>query len=157
MAACINAARPRPFFRTYLYWIFLFLNLICFPAYLLFRGYLLSALAVFLVGGIFVIFLLPDSEKKAYRKIYGDLFKGGNEEVEVEIFEKGLWFRYNENESIVAWKNITGIQEGGDSIYFFFGHSGLPVSKVAFGSKEQETSFVNFARERVRSAKLSLD
>lgn len=157
IAACISAAQPRPFFQIYLYWIFLFLNLICFPAYLLLRGYLLSAFAVFLVGGFFVIFLLPGAEKKAHRKSYRDLFKGGNKEVEVEIFEKGLWFRYNENESIIAWKNITGIQEGGDSIYFFFEHSGLPVSKAAFASEEQEKSFVNFARERVRSAKLSLD
>jgi hypothetical protein len=157
IAACMKAAKQRSFSLTYLYWIFLFFNLICFPAYLLFQGYLLSAFVVFIVGGIFVIFLLPDSEKKAYRKIYRDLLKDGNENIEVEIFEKGLWFRYNENESIVAWKNITGIQDGRDSIYFFFENSGIPISKTAFGSEEQKKSFVDFAREHVRSAKLSLD
>jgi hypothetical protein len=157
IAASINASQPRSLAFTYLYWIFLFLNLICFPAYLLFQGYLLPAFIVFLVGGIFVIFLLPESEKKAYRKYYRDLAGDQQTQTEVELQEKGIWCSRDGNESLTAWKNITGIQEGRDSIYFFVKQSGFPVRKEAFQSEEQERSFVDFARERVRSAKAGLD
>jgi hypothetical protein len=157
IAASINAAQPGSLAFTYLYWVFLFLNLICFPAYLLFQGYLLPAFIVFIIGGIFVIFLLPESERKTYRKFYRDLARDEQTELEVELLEKGIRCARDGDESLIAWKNITDIQESGDSIYFFVKQSGIPVSKTAFGSEEQEKSFVNFARERVRSAKLGLD
>jgi hypothetical protein len=157
IASCVTAAQPRSLAKNYLYRTFLFLNLICFPAYLLFRGYLVSAFAVFIAGGIFVIFLLPESEKKAYRHFYKDLFENRGAEFEVELFEKGLWCAYNGNESLIAWKNITGIQEGPDSIYFFIKHSGVPVRKEAFESEEHKNYFVNSAREHVRSTKLGLN
>ena len=157
IASSVNAAQPRSFTDKYLYRIFLFLNLICFPAYLLLNGYVLSASIVLIVGGIFVIFLLPESERKAYQKLYRDHVKDGQKRVEVELLEKGVWCASNGDESLTAWKNITGIQEGEDSLYFFIKHSGFPVRKDAFESEEHEKSFVNFARERVRSAKLSLD
>jgi hypothetical protein len=157
IASSISAAQPRFFLQIYLYWIFLFLNLVCFPAYLLFRGYLLSAFIVFIVGGVFVIFLLPESERKAYRKSYRYFNRDGHPEVEVELLEKGIWCACDGDESLTAWKNVTGIQEGRDSIYFFVRQSGFCVRKSAFGSEEQEKSFANFARERVRSAKLSLE
>jgi hypothetical protein len=123
----------------------------------MFRGYLLSAFIIFVVGGIFVIFLLPESERKTYRKFYRDLARDGRSEVEVELLEKGIWCARDGDESLTAWKNITGIQEGRDSIYFFIKQWGIPVRKEAFESKEQEKSFVNFARERVRSTKAGLD
>ena len=156
VASAINAARPRSFADTYLYRIFLFLNLICFPAYLLFRGYLLSAFIIFIVGGLCVIFLLPESERKACREYFREL-GGDRKEVEVELLEKGIWCACDGDESLTAWKNITGIQESRDSIYFFVKQSGFSVTKSAFDSEEQEKSFVNVARERVRSAKAGLD
>lgn len=157
IASAVNAAQPRSFFQTYLYQVFLFLNLICFPAYLLFRGYLLTAFVVFLIGGIFVIFLLPDSKKKAYRKFYRDLARDEDTKTEIELLDNGIRCARDGDESLTAWKNITGIQDGGDSIYFFIKQSGIPVRKSAFESEEQEKSFVNFARERVRSAKEGLE
>lgn len=157
IASSVNAAQPGPFFQTYLYWIFLFLNIICFPAYLLFGGYVLSAIIVFLIGGVFVIFLLPGSERKTYRAYYQELVRDGKTKIELELLEKGIRCACDGDETITAWKNITGIHEGGDSIYFFIKQSGFPVRKEGFESGEHEKSFVNTARERVRSAQAGLD
>jgi hypothetical protein len=123
----------------------------------MFRGYLLPAFIVFMVGGIFVIFLLPQSESNSYRKYYRNLARDERTETEVELLENGIWCARDGDESLTAWKNITGIQEGRDSIYFFVKHSGFPVRKEAFESEEQEKSFVNLAKERVRFARTGLD
>lgn len=154
ISRCLTAPTGNPKYIVHLFRVFLFLNVICFPAYLIFDGYAALGLSIFAVSFVIFMFLMPDSETKFYNKYFAAVLKDYDKhQLEVELTEHGVRWRHKGNESLVAWKNITAIQENSESIYFFQSSSGIAVRKSAFGSAEQKAAFVEYARQQVRFAK----
>lgn len=132
---------------NYLYSVFLVLNAICFPAYLIFAGHPIIGLSIFAVNVLVFIILVPSNEKKENEKFYNKQFKDiGDHPLEVELTENGVLVSSDGDEGRMAWKNITSIQDSREVLYFFTDSSGIAVRKSAFESEEQRTMFMDTAR-----------
>lgn len=132
---------------NYLYRAFLVLNAIGFPAYLIFAGYPMLGLAIFTANVLAFIILIPSNEKKKEQQFYDKLFKHiGDHPLEIELTANGIMARSDDDEGLIAWKNIVSIQESREVIYFFSRSKGMAVRKSGFGSDEQQAAFLETAR-----------
>jgi hypothetical protein len=140
---------------AYLYWAFLILNGICFPAYLIFTGYLLAGLSIFALNAVILIILIPENEKKRTEKFYDSIFKHTYDyPIEIDVTAYGLLVKSDGDQGLIGWKNITAIQESRDAIYFFDRTTGVAVRKSAFMSDDHQARFIGTAREYVRLSRL---
>lgn len=142
---------------NYPYRVFLVLNAICFPAFLIFTGHPIIGLSIFAVNVLVFIILVPSNEKKENEKFYNKLFKDiGDHLLEVELTENGVMVSSDGDEGRIAWKNITSIQDSREVLYFFTDSSGIAVRKSAFESEEQQAAFMDTARYYHRLSKTDL-
>jgi hypothetical protein len=111
-------------------------------------------LSIFAINAIILIFLIPENEKKRTRKFYEKIFKDTYDyPIETEVTPYGLLVKCDGDQGLIAWKNITAIQESRDAIYFFDRLTGFAVRKSAFVSDDHQTRFIATAREFVRLAR----
>jgi len=150
----LNGSLPSYRLLRRVYNAFLFLNCICFPAYLIFTEHVAAGLSIFGVSLAFVVFLVPIVKKRDYKNLFNHFQKNVTDlYCEVELTESGIRSRFNGNESVISWKNITAIQETLDASYFFTVSSGIAVRKSAFDSDRDRKLFIDAARQYIRSAK----
>lgn len=150
ITSSISNSRP----TNYLYRAFLILNAVCFPAYLIFTGYPIAGLSIFAANVIIFLFLVPLGERKKDEKFYDKLYKDiGDHPVEIELTAEGISVRSDGDDGLIAWKNISNIQESRETVYFFATSTGMPVRKSAFESEEQQAEFMDTARYYHRFSK----
>jgi YcxB-like protein len=156
ISRCINGAVAYSRAALYLYKLFLFLNVICFPAYLVFNGHAVIGFLVFAASASAFIFILPESEKREFRKFYDTLVPEMHErQCEVGLTENGIATRYNGNETLIGWNNVKSIQETREAIYFFSATTGIAVRKSAFEGDNNKNTFLDHARSFAKASKNS--
>lgn len=143
----VGSASGHPRYAIYASYAFLFLNAICFPAYLAFSDYWTIALIVFSVNLLLISFLIPGAEKLAARSDYKTLISENVLKMPctIELRTDGILSIYNGNIYLTAWENIAAVQDNPDSVYFFAKSHGVAVRKSGFKSSDEQKKFMNIA------------
>ena len=129
---------------------FIVLNLTGIPAVLWFFDAFLLGLAAFVLNAAYLLAILPALRRQDYRTYFRTMFSNiENRLVEVELTDKGVWCRHEDDTSFHAWKSITLLEETKHGIYFFFEHNGLAVAKTGFAYDDEKDRFLSFAKRRV--------
>ena len=147
-----NATSSTPA-TTYLYYTFLFVNAIAFPAFLWLDGDFAAGLAVFVVNLVAVLSLLPRVNTNALRTYYATLF--GNRENEiarVELSQEGILYFSDGSHSFWEWHRIVAVEETQESIFFFLEGNGFGVRREGFAYRDDEKLFLAFVSEHVDQA-----
>lgn len=147
VALKIGATAKNGTFITFCYQLFLILNCIAFPAFLLYSDLALWGGLVFLINVFVVIFTLPRSNANAFRKYYESLYADRENNVAtVTLSAAGINYQSDGAQTFWPWKRIRNVEETADAIYFFFDGNGFGVRKNGFAYIEDQNDFVQFAR-----------
>lgn len=147
----INKSYRLPSHAQYALQTYLAVNLVGLPFVLWYYEALLAGVAVLLVNLAFAVVFLPAIIRSDYRRYFRVMFGGiENEVVEVELTDDGVWCRHAGDSSFHAWKNIKLLEETKQSVYFFFEHNGMAVSKTGFAYDEEKDRFLAFAKQHVK-------
>lgn len=131
------------------YWFFLLVNVIAFPAFLLFEQYVLSAVFIFVLNGALVLFFVPKAESDSLREYYSQVF-GNREDVlaRVDLTDEGIHYSADGAASFWPWGRVSGVEETESSIYFYLDGNGFAVRKSGFVYHEDARSFFEYAETR---------
>jgi len=146
-----------PFVSQYALQIFLFINMIGFPATLWFFGWFLAGLLVLAlnlgIAGLFIPTILKADYRRFFATLYGNF---ENEIVRVEVSERGLGSTHLGDSSFHLWKNVKRIEETQESIFFYFANGrGIAVRKSGFAYDKQKNEFLGFARQQLKALQLN--
>ena len=132
------------------YQAFLFVNAVAFPAFLLMQGYVIWAVAIFLINLIALLFVLPRADRDSYKKYYETQF-GNRENVpaRVELTNDGVSYAADGGYCFWPWERIVSVEETAESIYFYQDGNGFGVRKSGFAYRDEERSFFEIAKARV--------
>ena len=147
IASKVGATFPVPTVSLYAYYLFLIINSIVFPAFLLFNEFVLASFVVLVLNIGAVVFIIPrvnvDGFRKYYRHIIGER---ENRIARVELTGDGVSYFDDESKSFWPWTSITEIEETPDAIFFFYEGNGLAVRKSGFAYLGEQRSFLDSAR-----------
>jgi hypothetical protein len=150
IAEALNEGTRNDLRLRWIYTVFLLINAIVFPAYLMLNERYLIAAAVFLLNLAAYFFLSGSNWKKRVAETYAErLGHILDKPMTVELTDAGAVCTHNGNVSVAIWGNITNIVETNESVYLFFRHNASFVRKEAFETPDELSSFLNFARERI--------
>lgn len=139
---------------TKAYQLFLIINVIAFPAFLLLQQYVFWAASVFVLNLAAIFLLIPrvnsDSHKKYYSQLYGNR---ENVPARVDLTNEGILYTADGGYSFWPWNRIDSIEETNESIYFYFDGNGFAVRKSGFAYDEQKKLFLDFAYAQVHATK----
>lgn len=151
VAEQVNKSYKFPKRAAYTFQAFLFLNFIGLPAVLLYFELVIAALVVFALNLLFAIVFTPTILRADYRRYFRSMFQSiENELAEVELTDNGVWCRHADCMSFYSWNKIKRLEETKQSIYFFFEHTGLAVTKSGFAYDEEKNRFLAFAKRHVK-------
>lgn len=143
----INKASQGSLLERYAYLFFLSLNIVVFPAYLIFTNHMVLGLALFVFNMAFYQILLAGMGTRLYRRHFNrEMEKTADRFVEIELGPDGISRMHDENRSTIAWKNILGVEERPESIYFHYRHGAVAVRKAAFETGPDKDAFLETAR-----------
>lgn len=150
IATSVTNAMPAKGWSVNLYYLFLLVNAIGFPAYLWINNLFIPGTIVFLLNIIAVYFLTVRINADSYRNYYEHFHKNCvNEVARVQISAAGLRYASDGAESFWPWKRINRIEEGKDSIYFYCEGNGFAVRRNGFAYKDDEREFIDFANRMI--------
>ena len=146
-----------PFVSKYALQVFLFINMIGFPATLWFFGWFLAGLLVMglnlSIAALFIPVILKADYKRFFRTLYGNF---ENEIVRVELNERGLGSSHQGDSSFHLWRNVKRIEETQESIFFYFTNGrGIAIRKSGFAYEQQKNEFLGFARQQLTALQLN--
>ncbi len=147
IASKINEIDSRKSLDRYAFVVFLSINIVCFPAFLFLTNHIYIALGVFLLNLAFYLFCISGMNARHYRHYYERTIGSEVKEVEVELTSDGVSRFYDGDVAIVAWKNILGIEERLESIFFHFRGGAVAVRKSAFDNDVDKDAFLRLAKE----------
>jgi hypothetical protein len=154
VAARVGASVTPKTIATYAYQLFLLVNAIIFPAFLIFSNLVLLGAVVFLLNLVVLAFIVrrasTDSIREYYRRIYGNR---ENRVARVELTQEGIKYSADGGWSFWPWRRITAIEETRDSIFFYFDGNGFGVRTSGFAYDEEMKTFLQTARTLRTSAK----
>lgn len=142
---------------TRAYYLFLIVNAIGFPAFLLFREHFVIGFLVFLANLSLLMLIVPRVNRQAaasyYQKLLGDRER---KIARVELSSTGILYSADDGYSFWPWSRITSTEETETSIFFYFDGNGIAIQKSGFPYVEEQKAFLDFARSQMRTA-LKLD
>lgn len=151
IASKVGGSVPNKTVVVYAYYLFLFLNTILFPAFLLFNDFLFAALIVFLINVGTLVFILPRVNSAGFRRYYEHLIGNRENEIaKVTLTQSGLHYVADDGESFWPWRRFSTIEETEASIFFYYDGNGVAVRKSGFAYKDDANSFVAFANRRLQ-------
>lgn len=148
IASRLNETSLRNSFDRNAFTIFLLINAIGAPAFLLYANYVILGLSIFVINLAFYLFWISGMTPRRYRQFYEHVAAAGAEkEVEIEISPAGVARFHDGDSSLIAWKNVSMIEERPESIIFHCLGGGLAVRKAAFDSITDQEAFLALAEE----------
>ena len=142
---------------TLAYQLFLVVNAIGFPAFLLFSELYLLAVLLFITNLVLLFFIIPRVNSDAARNYYQRLMGTREKEIaRVELSDAGILYTADEGVSFLPWRRITHMEETETSIYFYFEGNGFAIQKSGFPYVDEQLSFVNFAKTQVAGSHQSV-
>lgn len=131
------------------YWGFLLVNVIAFPAFLLFEQYIWAAAFIFVLNAALVLLIMPRVEGDSLTEYYSQVF--GNRvrvPARVDLTDEGIHYSADGAECYWPWGRISGVEETESSIYFYFDGNGFAVRKSGFAYHDDARSFFEYAESR---------
>lgn len=153
----LATSAPSPHLTTRLYQLFLIVNGIVFPSFLMFNGWPWWGFAVFVLNLLAILFLVPRVSGDNTRKYYNSLLPTYEDELEkVTIDNNGLTIKVRRSTSFIEWDEIVSIEENEESIFLFTKANGVAIRKSGFAYKEQEREMFTFAKAQLSANKKEL-
>jgi hypothetical protein len=134
--------------------LFLLLNCIVFPAFLFINDYTISAILIFGINVLTVVFLVPRANSSSHREYYKKLY--GNRENEiasVELSPEGIRYAADGCATFWSWHRVDLIEQTDDAVYFYLDGNGFGIRKAGFAYREEQDAFVDFANARIQDAR----
>jgi hypothetical protein len=154
IASRIGGSVPVSTLTGYAYYIFLFLNVIVFPAFLWMNNYFITGIAVLALNVLALVFIIPRVNSDGYRKYYQHLYANRENKVaRVVLNSEGATYESDGGMSFWPWRRIESIEETEEAIYFFFDGNGFAVRKTGFPYQEEANVFTEYARRNLELAR----
>ncbi len=136
----------------YAYLFFIFLNVGCFPAYLLFIEKYLLGFGFFIFNLAFYLTFISGMTERQYRKHFERSMRIVDDPtVTVELTSEAIECDFSGDQSRIIWKNVSEIEERSSTILIYYRNSAIGIPKSAFSTELEMRDFLSFAQSNLRS------